>query len=283
MKISHWFQNFKSEGQHLFHFRGSVRIGEKCKTLFRYEVSSGPNLAVKYTHGDEDSEGCLYLGLIFFSIWVHFPLPRSWLFQRKCVATWDNNREFWLIDEREYGFYVYQWAIVWCWHKKADESGGNQPWWRGFYFRIDDFFLGKTEYMTRDIATEENVVFKLGGKEFVMNSIHWVDATWFRRRIPLALHSQKMVRVEMKIEKPPMRSGKGENSWDCGDDGSFGVVTVWKHERPTWRNSKEMARLAVADYVAGVLKDAKRYGGSSSERGINATDQFEYVGRKQTA
>lgn len=275
-----WFQNLKKEDREKrwFHFRGSVRSGKR--RLFDYSAWSGPALILKIVHGSEDeTKTAFWFGLIFFTAVITIPLPKHWYFKRKCIATWEDNREFYLTDGREYGFYVYDWALVWCWHKRINEGGGRTPWWLGFYFRIDDFFLGRTEYMTHDIADVEKIGFKLGGKDFVIDSIRWYDATWFRRRIPLALYGSKMVRLELKIDKPPMRSGKGENSWDCGDDGIFGLTTQWNYDRPNWSNRDEMAKLAAQEYVAEVLKDAKRYGGSSGERGIRSSDSFEYVGR----
>ena len=75
-----------------------------------------------------------------------------------------------------------------------------------------------------------------------------------------------------------MRAGKGENSWDCDDDGSFGMSMPWKHkETPRWDNGELCAKLAVKDYVESVLKDAKRYGSGSGERGIKFNDKFEYI------
>jgi hypothetical protein len=278
--MRYWFQNLKREDREkrLFHFRGSVSTDRR--QLFSYSLASGPALRFKYTHGNSDeSQSQICLGLVFFTVWFSFNLPRNWYFKRKCIATWDGNKEFYLTDGREYGFYVHDWAIVWCWHQRVHESGGKKPWWRYFYFHIDDFFLGRTEYMTRDLVDVQNVGFKIGDKTFNMNSIRWYDATWFRRRIPLSLYAHKMVRVEMKIEKPPMRAGKGENSWDCGDDGSFGLTMQWKHVRPTWMNVDEVARLAIAEYVDDARKDAKRYGSGSGERGIKSIDTFEYIGR----
>lgn len=279
-----WFQNLKKEDREkrLFHFRGSVSTDRRW--LFDYSAWSGPSLKFEIVHGcGDETKTAFWFGLLFFTAVIKIPLPKTWYFKRKCIATWDGDKEFWLTDGREYGFYLYQWALFWRWHQRIHESKSGEPWWRYFYFRIDDFFLGRTEYMERDLTDAENIAFRLGGKEFVIDSIKWTDASWFRRRIPIALHEHRQVRLHLKIDKPPMYSGKGENSWDCGDDGTYGVTMEWKHERPSWRNRDEMTKLAAKEYVDGVLKDAKRYGGSSSERGIRSNDAYEYVGRAATA
>ena len=276
MSLRHWFQNLNDDGRHWFHFRGSF-LNRNHQTLLRYSLWSGRALRLEYAHGAGDErEATLSIGLGFVTIHLGVPLPDKWCFKRKCIATWDNNREFYVTDGRRYGFYWREWALVWFWHQREHESG-NGPWWRYFYFHLDDFIWGRTEYMTHDITEAENVQFKLGGKTFVMNSIRWYDATWFRRRIPIALYANKMVRVEMKIDKPPMRAGKGENSWDCGDDGSFGLTMSWNHKRPNWLDKSESVREAIREYADNALKDAKRYGAGGGEQGIRASDQLEFV------
>lgn len=276
-----WFQNLNDSGNRAFYFRGSVSV--KRRLGIHYEFASGPALKVQYQHGEAGDAGAssqLTLGLLFFTVYLTFPLPESWYFQKKCVATWKNPpEEFYLIDGRVYGFYVYQWAIVWSWHQKVHESSSREPWYRHFYFHVDDFFLGKME-LTQDVelVSSENVRFKIGEKEFVMDSIKWIKRSRFRRYIPYSLWNQKWISVEMKIDKPPMRAGKGENSWDLDDDGSFGLYMSWEHERPTYQNREAMNRLAIGEYVRSAKKDAKKYGSGSSERSIRADDLFEYLG-----
>ena len=55
---------------------------------------------------------------------------------------------------------------------------------------------------------------------------------------------------QIKALQPPQFAGKGENSWDCGDDGIYEMSTF------TARNVGE----AVAEYVKHVLGYRKRYG-----------------------
>lgn len=81
-----------------------------------------------------------------------------------------------------------------------------------------------------------------------------------------------------------MRSGKGENSWDCDDDGTYGLYCCWDKSLPipTWQNTEECLELAVNMYVKGVLKDARRYGTTDKEnRGFNLEDVYTYIGIKK--
>lgn len=247
---------------------------------FKLSIASGKALRFEFTRGDSDDNGLLSLGLGFFSVWLTFPLPERFLLKRKCIATWDGGREFYLTDGRRYGFYFYEWAFVWSWHAKVDESSARDPWWMRQYIHIDDLFLGRSHCLTRDVLKVEGVWFKLGGKEFKMDSIAWEENKRFRAHIPFSLWHQKYYRAEIKIENPPLYSGKGENSWDCGDDGSYGLSWYWEGPSPRWDNKAEIIPIAVEKYVKNVLHSAKKYGGSSSAQGIRAFDVYEYIGVK---
>ena len=251
---------------------------------FRLEVWSGPTLRLEFQRGeagDGGNECSLCIGAGFFTASLRFPVPEWMLLKRKCIATWDNNREFWLVDGRKYGFYFHEWAFVRSWHAKIHESSSSDPWWMHQYIRLDDLVLGERESVRRELQRERDIWFRLGDKEFKVNRIKWERSKTFRTRIPFALWHRTRYHVEVRIDKPPMRSGKGENSWDCGDDGSFAMSAPWEGPVPRWDSLAEITPLAVAMYVEGVLKDAKRYGGSRGERGISANDKYEYIGRKQ--
>jgi len=280
-----FFQNLNESKKKLFHFRGAFARDYNSR-IFSYEVYTGPALKLKYQHGeaeDLDASSRLTIGLFFITVCLSFYLPDSWYFKRKCVATWDNGREFYIVRGREYGFYFYNWAFVWSWHNKINESSAKDPWWMRQYIHLDELIIGKLERLEDSLIEAENIWFKLGDKEFVMDSIKWERNRSFRRFIPYSLFHRTWYSVKMDIKKPPMVSGKGENSWDCGDDGTFGLSAPWRFDIiPNWTNRQECIRLAIQYYVDGVLKDAFRYGGSSSERGVNRDSVYSYIGTKPT-
>jgi hypothetical protein len=283
--IHWWFQNLNDNprDKRLFWFRGSIGPNYRSNWL-KYEIASGPALRLKYQHGeagDDDCSSCISIGLGFVTAYLTFNLPSSWYFKRKSVATWDNNKEFYFIDGRDYGFYLFEWAFVWSLHAKINESSSSDPWWMRQYIRLDDLVLGRVEVLKDDLTSIDNIAFKIGNAEFLMNSIAWYRYRRFRRFIPYSLYHQSSISVDMKIDKPPMRRGKGENSWDCDDDGSFGLHTGWKFESPTWQNRDKCAELAVRYYVDSAKKEAKKYGSGSGPRGIKSDSEFTYIGRRQ--
>lgn len=251
---------------------------------FNLEVASGPDFSFQFQRGEagDNENACqITLGLLFFTIFFTFPVSERFLEKKKCIATWDNDREFWLVQGRHYGFYFYEWAFVWSWHAKVHESGSADPWWMHRYWHIDEWFLGKWECLESNIGPElQNIYFKIGNKEFKIDSVKWSRRQRFRRFVPFSMYHKTWISYELDCKSPPMRSGKGENNWDCGDDGTFGVSGPWKGIEPRWDKRDELAREVVTQYVRGVLRDAKRYGGADGDRGISANDQYEFIGFK---
>lgn len=277
--MRHWFQNLNKNKKKWFDFRGAVYT-DTNRQLFRYQICSGFKFKIEYTHGeacDNQASSMIILGLFFATLYLTFHLPESWYPKKRCVATWDNNREFFLIQGKEYGFYFYEWALVWKWGTKVHESSSRTPWYRSFYFRIDDFFLGRSEVLSDEMLSVDNVQFKIGDKVFTMDNIKWFRKRAFRQYLPFVLYNHKWISVEMKIDKPPMRAGKGENSWDCDDDGTYGLYSSWKGSNPSWDNKKIVTREAIEYYCAGAIKDAKKYGRGSGEHGIAASDLVQIL------
>lgn len=268
MKFHKWFQNLNESKKQLFHFRGTWSLWWHNKLgrhtdlqLLRYEFSSGRNLRFEIGFG-EDPGISFSIGLFLFSVYLTFPFF--------------NVRA----GRRVTGFYFHEWVFVWSFWKNPWERSNKDPFWRSWYFRIDDFFLGSSETLEDDIIGGEDLFFTLGGKEFKIDSVQFKRKRRFRRFIPYSLYHNTWVSIEIKCDKPPMHSGKGENSWDCGDDATYGLYCSWDKNKPSWKNSKESMKLAVDYYVEHVLKDTKRYGGSESERGVKNSDVYVYIGRK---
>lgn len=264
--MRHWFQNLNENKKKKFHFRGTIRSTPKplgrydSRVWLHYEVCSGKSLKLKYTTGS-DYGPQLTIGLFFVTFYLS-----SFLFKMPFFGY-----------GRQYGFYFYEWALVWQWGTKVHESSSRTPWYRSFYFRIDDFFLGRSEVLSDEMLSTENVQFKVGEKIFTMNNITWLRKRAFRQYLPFILYNHKWISVEMKIDKPPMRAGKGENSWDCDDDGTYGLYSSWNGTQPNWDNKKLVTREAIEYYCAGAIKDAKKYGRGSGEHGISATDLVQII------
>lgn len=261
------FQNLKKQDnlKKLFHLRGQLGP-DYNKIWLKYELVSGFNFRLSFKIKPYNSIS-VSLGLFIFTAYLSFPF---FSFKK------------WIKESKETYLYWYDWALVYSAFQNEWSSKSGLPWYKSFYFHVDDFFLGKVETIEADLISAENVWFKIGEKEFVMNSIGWKRRTRIRRHIPYTLWRHTYYSVEMKIDKPPMHQGKGENSYDLGDDGTYGLYSPWDFETPTYHNRKKCIELAVKMYVDGVFKDNKKYGSTSAERGTKSTDKFEFIGFRNT-
>lgn len=272
-----WTQNLNDRDKHLFHFRGALKNEINYGNYLSWEFVSGPALKLKYQHGEvhgDQEKSQLVLGLFFFTIYLSFNLPASWYFYQQHIATWDNNRKFELVDGREYGFYFYEWAFVWSWHHKINESSTTDPWWMRQYVRIDDLFLGKPESLQDELLESEDVYFAIGEKEFKFDNIKWTRIRRFRRYIPYVLFNRHGYSLNIKIDKPPMTGGK----W--GDDGTYGMSCEWKGPTPNWKNRVECEKWVVSIYCANVFDEIRRRGTADGPRAVQKEDVFEYIGQK---
>lgn len=266
--------------KHWFHHRWFFNTK---KNAYNIEIASGPSLRFEFQRGEagDAQEGSqIIFGFLFFTIYLTFPLPSWMLEQKKCIATWDNNREFYLVQGRKYGFYFYEWAFVWHFHSKVNESSSKDPWWMSIYFHIDEFFLGKKERVQRKWNERENIYFSIDGQEFKINHIKWTSCNWFRTYIPYSIYNRELFYVDIEIKKPPVFSGKGENSWDCGDDGIYGIHRVWNGPKPTYKVIGEITEIATKMYFDSVMESVRRYGGSN--KGVkNKFAEYKFIGCKK--
>jgi hypothetical protein len=133
-------------------------------------------------------------------------------------STW-NGKTTWLVDEREFDFSVYDWTIRLTPWGRINDWHSVDPWWiRGVSFDIRRFVLGDRVYEIEAVET------RVGCRIEMPEGVYFGTATisnvtrgfkrWFKR-----MHQE----VWLEIPKGIPYAGKGENSWDCGDDGLFGI------------------------------------------------------------
>lgn len=107
------------------------------------------------------------------------------------------------------------WVDFW-----RDENGWSRdmPWYaKGWNFDPADFFLGRRKYEERTLDGRPADITMPEGSYPV--TIRLYEATWKRPRWPFPL---RLLRAEVKSESGVPIPGKGENSWDCGEDAIFG-------------------------------------------------------------
>jgi hypothetical protein len=148
-----------------------------------------------------------------------------------------------------FSFYWHEWGLWFSpWHNDW-ESSWDDPWWRKMYhFNFPDFFLGKAAYSKMEGESFDNVTIPMPEGNFKAK-MTFETCTWKR-----PLWSAKVRKyTHIELEKAPSFPGKGENSWDCGDDGIYGMSTEG-HSLPK----------AIGGYVQAVMEYRERRKGLAS-------------------
>lgn len=195
-----------------------------------------------------DDEGWSWaLALPPFALYLGFDGFPAWKPMRLCVATWDNNREFMLTDQREASVSVHDWTIRMTPWGRSMEWAAKDPWWvRGVSLNLTDVVLGKSRYVCEQIGQSFPVSIPMPEGDypavFQRQRQTWKRPRWFA-------HTRES--FDITIPKGIPFAGKGENAYDCDDDGLYGM------------GAEGTVEDAVAAVRATVLRSRKRYGAPS--------------------
>lgn len=134
------------------------------------------------------------------------------------------------------------------WTNRHEWKSTDSKWRRGAWHPIETF-LGRAVY-SKVILKEEQVFIPLpeGPREAIAKTelCTWKRPRWFA-------HHRHF--VDMEIPRGAPFPGKGENSWDIGEDGIFGMST-----------EGTSVEKAIGRVVERVLEYRRRYGGSREWR-----------------
>jgi hypothetical protein len=148
-------------------------------------------------------------------------------------------------QETEISVRWFEGGLWWSlWHPTMEWSSKTPRWRHGHWDPIDSL-LGRDAYSSVDIRTED-VVVPMPEHGYAAK-VRLFESTWRRPRWPLA---RRLLRAEIAVEGGIPHPGKGENSWDCGDDATYSLTC-----------QARTAEEAVGHLVASVLRSRTRYGG----------------------
>jgi len=137
--------------------------------------------------------------------------------------------------------------------------GWRLSWGPVWWMRLKNRLLGSVQIEKSEIRTYEDVELALPEGTYQGRVVFWREtvrrAHWRRYRDDVIGEWQG----EQWLPFP----GKGENSWDCGDDGfkeHSKTIRRYVHEESLEIDAEDVARV-VADTIASVLRQRARYGG----------------------
>lgn len=265
-RIGWWFHRSRRDGDRYWRiwFHRKEEVAERFRqqgiknylrqiaiefSLFPKRVSLTAEFKMKH-----DCEGTLGVHFAFpwlFSLWINFDIGYTDWAKRICGE----------YTSRRWGFDIYADAFVLNWWADSNAWGPDRKRY-GFHFYFPwDKFKGKVTYTKTDLETHV-VTFEQPAYKSRPATTHSVTVTrkhmtWKYGNPFVKTIDRTFWNFDFKREldqKPPAFSGKGENSWDCGDDGIYGCsfdVSV---------SGQETIEGAINAYIAKVIENRKRYG-----------------------
>lgn len=149
-------------------------------------------------------------------------------------------------EGRELSIRLFDWAVWWSIWTDPMSWSSRTPKWRNGSWHFLDTFLGKQKYEQRELQTVTAMV-PMPERSYpaviTLREDTWKRRLWFPRRLLRAY-------IDLKANPIPV-PGKAENSWDCGEDA-------------TWGLSCQAATVeeAIAATVETAMGTRRRYGGS---------------------
>lgn len=100
----------------------------------------------------------------------------------------------------------------------ADTMDWKRGQWK-WYWNITDRMKGKVEVLKK-VIEERDILIPMPEKSYNAHAV-LADWTWkYQRWFPMIVR-----RCEIDIPEGLPHAGKGENSWDCGNDATFSMIT----------------------------------------------------------
>lgn len=151
-------------------------------------------------------------------------------------------------EDREVSINFYHGSISWSFWTDPMSWSSLTPKWRQGSFNFVDFLLGRSKCEHHTIE-ERNVLIPMPERAYQatakLEQWTWRRPRWF---------AKSFNRVTIDIPKGIPFPGKGENSWDCGDDATYGIAT----------GPCNSIAEGVGVLVGSVLRSRVRHGGYST-------------------
>lgn len=250
-------------GRCWFHFGGMPDPELAARTLkpipdasrestIRFEWALGLRFGAHVDLDPDENEITFNLAPIFGSFYLTFQRDRitRWLLKALPYEIRKyEERELRTYEQRETGFYMHSWSLhVFVWADRNSWSRSD-PKWKQFSINFPDLVLGRTKHEAIELIPPRDVLIPLPEGQYKAR-VKLERATWKRARWPWWPLKRVRDSYDFNIPDGIPFPGKGENSWDCGDDGLFGCG----HSGGTEAD-------AIGHVVAIVLHNRARYGG----------------------
>ncbi len=232
-------QNLKKEDHDNTWFNRRCWIGDEPQLHFQLVApGKGISFTIELNHYGDTAIGGR-IGLFFFTLYWGI----DWRPLYRLLEKFTRRRDQKYTNGRTMGFSIdSQCMYLELWNDPMEHRGRDPKWWRMSTYWHD--ITGRPKYHEKTLE-EREVMIPMPEKSYPATAI--LKLVWWSRPF---LPTKFMKRVEIKIPEGIPFPGKGENSWDCGDDAAYGMTT----------ESNSIA-FGVGKLVGSVLHDRIRYGG----------------------
>lgn len=192
-----------------FHF-----TQRKCVHI---EVASNIDFGISITREEWDLQ--FHLGLIFFSIF--FTLEGFFDY-------FHPNGDEKVYEGRELSFKIHHWTIWWNIWTDPNSWSSKTPKWRNGSFDMVQTLFGPNCCGTHVHAEYRNVSFNWRETDYNIDKVEFITREWYKPRVPKWIWNPKKTGADITFDtsQPPQRAGKGTASWNCGDDGTWGITIL---------------------------------------------------------
>lgn len=166
-----------------------------------------------------EREWSIAIGAYLFSFWLSVDVPWK--------AYWEWHKARWKYEEMAFGV---DWNMAdgavsggflhWQWWAPMHSWSSTTPKWRDGTFHPLDWLLGRHVMTDRDIESGEFEIPMPEGN--YPCTIRLYESTWKR---PGWFIPHRVRRADIKMVVGVPHPGKGENSWDCGEDACSSMTT----------------------------------------------------------
>jgi len=199
-----------------------------------FEAWWSRGLGFLFRTSNETRTGTLHIGFLFVALSIRVPLP------------WRDLRQ----ESRKWGWQIQHRMLWWSWGESDSGWNSKDSWMRRFTIDPKRLILGRQTCETvKGEQTKSVVPMPEGSYPCVLTQ---ETRTWVYPRFPFLTRSRKS--WDIQIDGGIPFRGKGENSWDCGDDG-------------LWGTSGGSPENAIANAVEAVLRSRGRHGETAETRG----------------
>lgn len=226
-------------GRAWFHRKWDDDGGYGKQVRFSWSFGSIGRIGVEVDLFDGDSHRDISFNVALLFFWFFLTLedwlPKKYGYPRH---SWSHGT----------GFYYHEDSLrIEFHHAGADcyECKGYKGWYRHWF--VSDLIWGRAKY-SETVLSESEHALQMPECAYPVK-VQLVESVWTRPRKPWPL---KIKRAKMDIERGIPTPGKGENSWDCGQDATFGLTCQ--------AASVEEAMESLRD---SVMRDRERYGGKN--------------------